>query len=324
MPSNVLLQVIDALYAFEEQHLGNRPGAPLYRRELEAFRSDTERDPAALAAWMQAHGLGWVCAGPIMPPVPVPPGPTPPPTPGPVPVPAPVGARRQIAVVNQSTTVSAADFAACCAALQVQVDRDFAPAWGGLGCQLVPAQGQPGTPQAPAGETIYVLDDSDQAGALGYHELTQAGVPVGFCFAKTTLDAHLPWQPTLSHELLEQLADPYVQTAVVAQSFQGKPAAIAYETGDPVEADSYDIDGVPVSNFVLPAWFEDNPVPSGRYDFLQKLTAPLTLTAGGYVAYTTDLRNWAQYMPQGVRAHREAVLPFSRKWKRFWRGEKKQ
>ena len=211
---------------------------------------------------------------------------------------------RTITIVNQSTVVSAADFQAAVAALQKQLDEHVAPAWGGLTAQLVAVQGQPGAPQAPSGETIYVLDNSDQQGALGYHELTNLDSPVGYAFAKTCLDDNTTWQSCLSHELIEQLIDPFVDAAVIVDAFpltvrgqvRNVPAAVSYEACDPVENDSYDIDGVPVSNFVLPAWFQsvDTPGVHGPYDYLGKLTSPLSMTSGGYIAYTRNMRQWQQ------------------------------
>lgn len=219
---------------------------------------------------------------------------------------------RTITIINQSTVVKDADFAAAVAACQRQVNEHFGPAWGGLVAKLFPQTAAPGATLNVPGERIYVLDDSDQQGALGYHELTQGDAPVGYVFVKTSEDAGDPWQTTLSHELLEQLADPYIDTCVEVElphagrasgslfglfsHRQGQIALVAYEVADPVENDSYPIDGVPVSNFVLPAWFQSASTPgvAGPFDYLQKLTAPLTLTPGGYISYATRLGSWQQ------------------------------
>ena len=303
MSSN-LQQVVDALFAFAER--GRRP---LVAALLEQVNKEVDAAALpALADYLQSVGLGWVVGGAA--PVPATPGPAP----------APASPARVIQVVNQSTVVGASDFGAAVAALQRQVSEHFAPLWSGLSCAMVAGSAPPGAPQTPTVETIFVLDDSDQADALGYHELTQADVPVGFAFARTSQTDGSSWSVTLSHELLEQLADPYVETAVVVSAFQGRPAALAYETADPVEADSYSIDGVSVSNFVLPAWFQDAAPTGVKLDYLGRLTAPLTLTPGGYVAYTTDLTNWQQFMPSQVRSARAAVLPYCRRFVRFWRG----
>ncbi len=230
---------------------------------------------------------------------------------------------RTIQIINQSTVVNDADFQAAVAACQRQANEHFAPAWGGLAVALqtitadiakplvyeTPSTGT--TSVNPGAETIYILDDADQQGVLGYHELS-ADVPVGFVFAKTTAADDQAWQVTLSHELLEQLADPYCATCAVVAFGPGSGrhghvsnAAVEYEVCDPVENDQYMIDGVPVSNFVLPAWFQPATGAVGPYDYLQKLHAPLTMTAGGYIGYTTDLKSWKQ-TAQPQRAHHYA------------------
>jgi hypothetical protein len=89
---------------------------------------------------------------------------------------------------------------------------------------------------------------------------------------------------TASHELLEALADPDISRAYQT----GNARFHALEVGDPVEADSdgYQIYGLQMSNFILPAWFGQNGVPSdGRYDRQHQLTAPLSLRSGGYASY---------------------------------------
>ena len=71
------------------------------------------------------------------------------------------------------------------------------------------------------------------------------------------------WTVTLSHELLEMLADPWINWC--AQGDDGKIYAL--EVCDAVEADrmGYEIDGVLVSDFITPSWFE--PTHADRVDF---------------------------------------------------------
>ena len=75
----------------------------------------------------------------------------------------------QVAVINESTVVSDSDIDKAVQSLQVQVSRDFAGPWGiDATLQFVKAGTQP-----PAGLWwLVILDNSDPAGALGYHDLT--------------------------------------------------------------------------------------------------------------------------------------------------------
>ncbi len=214
---------------------------------------------------------------------------------------------RTVSIVNQSSLVQHADLVAACAALQIQVSRDFAPAWG-LACQVVPVEGD-----VPAGETITLMDDATQADALGYHTIDQADAPHGYVFVRPTIDAGDYWQATLSHELLEQLADPWVCLTATAP-WAGRNAALAWEACDPVENAEYAINGVQVSNFVLPMWFL--PGSPGPWDFMRTLTGPLQMSAGGYQAYSTDLANWQQSFARETPLHQRAIVPYSRRHRR--------
>lgn len=120
-------------------------------------------------------------------------------------------------------------------------------------------------------------DNADVAGALGYHDTTPDGYPLLHVFVQTSLtDGDVP-SVTASHELAEALGDPCCNlTFEMPDGTTG-----AYETADAVERDSFLIDGIPVSNFVLPAWFE--PFPRPRYDYLGRCRRPFQILPGGYL-----------------------------------------
>ena len=155
-----------------------------------------------------------------------------------------------IAVTNASTCLTDTQVEAVLPALQKQVSVDFKAYWD-LDCTLtVLTKGQPLT---PGWWQIVILDNPDQAGALGYHEMTSQGTPIGKVFAKLDLDNGSSWTTTLSHELLEMLADPWINWCAVGSNDK----IYALEVCDAVEADNlgYQIDGVLLSDFVTPSWF---------------------------------------------------------------------
>lgn len=184
-------------------------------------------------------------------------------------------------------------------ALQTQVTNHFLPAWG-VGAQLTFApQSEP--PPADAWQLV-VLDDSDQAGARGYHDMTSTGLPLGKVFAKSDQQTNSSISVTCSHELLEMLGDPMMDTTVLFQDDAGNVAAFAFEACDACEADQYgyQIDGVLVSDFVNPSWFGQRPNPDGMptsaLDYEQHLTQALTLDnpqgailPGGYIGIGTTV-----------------------------------
>ncbi len=121
----------------------------------------------------------------------------------------------QISIINASTVLTDTEIRPVVNALQQQVTNDFRPAWG-IDAELtfVPTGSTP-----PIGTWwLTILDDSDQAGALGYHDLTPDGLPLGKVFAATDLKYGNSWTVTASHELLEMLADPNINLTVFVQN----------------------------------------------------------------------------------------------------------
>jgi hypothetical protein len=189
----------------------------------------------------------------------------------------------QISVINASTVVTDNDVRPVVDALQKQVTNDFLPAWG-VGAQLtfIPAGTAP-----PAGTWwLSILDDSDQAGALGYHDITPDGLPLGKVFAGTDLKYGMQWSVTASHELLEMLGDPNINLTVFVQNDQSTGILYAYEVCDACEADNlaYQIGNVLVSDFVFPSWFESfRAAGSTQFDQTKKIQKPFELLPGGYI-----------------------------------------
>jgi hypothetical protein len=183
-----------------------------------------------------------------------------------------------IAIRNDSTVVEDRELARVLPALQKQIDRDFAPEWG-LRARLVLGQG-------PKRSMKVILKDvSDEAGDLGYHFVR--GYPVTYVFVKDDIAALGEYTSTLSHEILEMIADPgvnlYALGFVREKGRKRKKAWVSYEVCDPVQDEIYRIDGVPVSDFVLPEWFEPEHADGKmKMDHRGVLRGPFQLARGGY------------------------------------------
>ena len=202
--------------------------------------------------------------------------------------------RHQVAVLNRSTVIADAEAKQIVSALQQQLDRDFAPAWGiSAVLSFVPSTSTTGW---KGKWNLTLLDSSDVAGALGYHDLTPDGLPLAKVFAKDDQASGSSVSVTTSHELLEMLLDPFINLA--AQAPDGK--FYAMEACDPVEADAlgYSIGHVQVSDFILPGYFGDLPA-SAPYDFRKHLTKPLSITPGGYVGVYDPAQGWTQVTADG-------------------------
>jgi hypothetical protein len=189
----------------------------------------------------------------------------------------------QISVINESTVLADADVTPAVAALQKQVTTDFRPAWGTDAELTIVNKGA----QPPTGSWwLVLLDDSDQANALGYHDLTSDGLPIGKVFVTSDLKAGTSWTVTASHELLEMLGDPNINLTVFVQNSNTAGTLYAYEVCDACEDDSlgYQIDNILVSDFVYPSWFESfRTEGSAQFDRMSKMQNPLQLLAGGYI-----------------------------------------
>jgi hypothetical protein len=191
-------------------------------------------------------------------------------------------ATTQISVINESTVLTDADVNPVVAALQQQVTNDFRPIWGTDAELNMISQGT----QPPNGTWwLVILDDSDQAGALGYHDLTPDGLPMGKVFAASDLKAGTSWTVTASHELLEMLADPNINLTVLIQNENTNGTLYAYEVCDPCEDDTfgYQINNILLSDFVYPSWFETFRPQGTQFDRMNKMQNPLELLAGGYI-----------------------------------------
>ncbi len=199
----------------------------------------------------------------------------------------------KIAVINKSTIVTDKSVSAAVPALQKQVTADFAPVWGVSADLEFVHSGK----AAPAGHwQLLILDDADQAGALGYHDLTSAGLPLMKVFAKTSeLDA-VSWTSVASHEVLESLADPYVDTTVFIENSASGGRLWPMEVCDPVEGDIYKIGAVEVSNFVTPQWFMEEPPAGATFDFLKLTHGAFEVRPTGYMDYydVTAGKGWLQ------------------------------
>lgn len=212
----------------------------------------------------------------------------------------------KVSIINQTSCLQDAAIQPVVAALQIQVNRDFAPIWGvDADLTFVPK----GTTPPNDHWWLVLLDNSDAAGALGYHELTPAGLPIGKVFCKTDLQYGLSWSVTASHELLEMLGDPDINLTTFMQTSNTQGYLYAFEMCDAVEDDQYAyvIDNVKVSDFVLPDYFQPRiPAKDGKYDFGGHLHQPVpAMLPGGYLSQFAvgepgHVNGWTQINAQAV------------------------
>ena len=180
-----------------------------------------------------------------------------------------------ISVLNNSTVVGDDDIKNAIPDFQAAMDEDFTPFWAaGAKLQFI-SKGQSPPPRS---WWIALMDNSDVQDALGYHDLTNDGQPIGKVFAKTDIDNGYDWHITFTHELWEQLADPWICWLAATADLK---SIYAVEVADAVEADAlaYKKGNTMISDFVLPTWFEDFwKAGQIQFDFMNHVNGPLKLT----------------------------------------------
>jgi hypothetical protein len=203
-----------------------------------------------------------------------------------------------ISVINHTNgKIPDADLHVAIRAINRQIAEDFEPYWS-LGAKLrlegrsekVPSKLDMLDLRGDA--IIYLWDKVDVDGALGYHDASARGIPYGFVFTDLAKKLGEPWSVTLSHEALELIADPEVNLLVMGPHPDNPRKTVFhwYEMSDAVQNETYEIDHVKVSNFVLPLYFTGSDEPGGRNDFLGTIRNGKALNSfgvnpGGYVGF---------------------------------------
>ncbi len=180
----------------------------------------------------------------------------------------------RIACIQKTNLPLGVDFNRLMIVLQKFIDSVFAPIWG------VPAKLIKSDTFIPKAWAIVFLDKADVSNALGYHHLTPEGLPLSKIFVESTLRAGQKVSVTASHELAEMLVDPAINLCAIGP----EGLIYAYETADAVEEEEFLVDGIAMSDFVYPAFFEGFRKPASvQFDYLKKVRRPFQILKGGYM-----------------------------------------
>jgi len=198
-----------------------------------------------------------------------------------------------VALTANGANVSASQLTKVAAALSKQVARDFAPVWSVsatidsfVSLDDVPLDYWP------------IIVQANVEGAAGYHE-DENGQP--FAVVEYASD----WSLTASHECLEMLADPYgrrlragnVPDQAIATGIKPGRVQFLVEVCDPCEDGkySYQVNGVTVSDFYTPQYFDPVQAPGVRYSFTGATDAPRKVLPGGYLSWRDPIsKHWLQ------------------------------
>src|SRR5262245_56394574 len=184
----------------------------------------------------------------------------------------------QVALVSRAKGITQTALSRVAAAVQKQVIRDFGPIWS----IQASVDSFPRLEDVPLGAWPSDWHDHSNGNWLGYH-VDQHGQR--YALVKHTAG----WEQTVSHEVLEMLADPFGNRVVAGQSVKPGQGRVRYlvEVCDPSEDTQwgYTVNGILVSDFYTPHFFDPVRNPAVRYSFTGAITAPHTILRGGYLSW---------------------------------------
>ena len=196
---------------------------------------------------------------------------------------------RYVALVSEQSSITPSELTQVAAALQKQAVRDFGPIWevestvdAFTKLEDVPLDYWP----------IIVKDDIGDPSAAGYHDDEQ-GQPFSL------VQFGEGWHLTASHELVEMLGDPFGRRLVAGDSPVAGQGRVKFlvEVADPSEDArySYTINGIQVSDFYTPRYFDPVKASGVRYSYTGAITSPRQVLKGGYLSwYVPATKKWWQ------------------------------
>jgi hypothetical protein len=206
-----------------------------------------------------------------------------------------------LAVVSMTDVISHRDLLVVTAAIQKQLTRDFIPIWG------LPAtvNAFEDLESAPSDyHPVVIFTDSDElVGRLTrligeertaalvqqFEEHRLSGIHLNAVTRQpfAIVMASDAWSIAVSHEVLELVADKYGNRLVAAAHPLDATQRVKYllEVCDPCQATWYPVNGVPVSDFYTPRYFDPVRADGVRYSFTGEIQAPLEILEGGYVSW---------------------------------------
>ncbi len=183
------------------------------------------------------------------------------------------------ALISLDNRISFSDVQRIAASVNQQLTTDFYHKWG----RYIEMKAYKSEKDAPVHLwRIYIQNGLDEPGALGYHT-TIHGQPVAYVDSNGGIGSI---SVTVSHEAIETAGDAYGNKLLpMLHPVNNKEIVrVLEELCDPPEAVSYDVLGLPVSDFLLPEWYDPN-AQAIPYTFRNSIKTPRTIIKGGYVSF---------------------------------------
>jgi hypothetical protein len=202
-------------------------------------------------------------------------------------------ATRRVVLVSESRFIPFGELGKVSSAVQKQVNDHFGPVWG-VQAAIDPLASLADIP--PNTWPVVIRDDIGISEA-GVHWNETRDKPFALVTFREGDRPEEGWQPTVSHEVLEMLADPFSKEFRTGPSLRPGQGPVEYlvEVCDPCQAPDYVywVDDIPVSDFVLPSYYAG--FTSGNYSYAGHLTKPRDVLPGGYVSWRDPVGGmWSQ------------------------------
>jgi len=205
----------------------------------------------------------------------------------------------QVGLVDQTGKIDPELIQSVAAALTIQVTRDLPQFWN----VQANVTHLPKATKIPAGVWPVFLVASLPPGEGGFH-LDKHNQPYAKVIAAPNSDE---WTIDASHETIEMLVDPAgnrlqnsTSIEIVSGKIQDGTDEFAYlvEACDPCEADNYvySIQGVAVSDFITPHFYDPITTTSARYSFTGAIKAPRQILPGGYITWVNQTTDTVQQL----------------------------
>jgi hypothetical protein len=198
---------------------------------------------------------------------------------------------RHVALVSESNNAQMSDLLRVSAALQKQASRDLAPIWEISATVDAFAQLE----DVPDGYWPMIIKDNIGYNAAGIH-MDKDGQPFALISSAGTIDE---WSLTASHEMCEMLVDPSGDRQMTSDSPKDGQGRVSFlvEVCDPSEAAdfAYSSNGILVSDFYTPNYFDPVTASGVRYSYTSAITAPRQVLRGGYLSWKDSVSgHWWQ------------------------------
>jgi hypothetical protein len=200
----------------------------------------------------------------------------------------------QVGLVDTTGELDSGLVEATAAALNIQVMRDLPQFWN----VHATVRHLPNPKSIPVGVWPVLLVAKLPPGEGGVH-LTKKNQPYSLVIGTPDSD---DWTIDASHETIEMLVDPSgnrLQTSraikIAGNETEDTAGSFEYlvEACDPCEANqfAYSINGIAVSDFITPHFYDPVAVQGARYSFGGNIKRPREILTGGYISFTNPQKD---------------------------------